>query len=322
MKIREIRHICNLQTFYEVHWLLTRRCSFSCSYCPPHRHNQKSFQADKKSLYFALTRLERIVSNNKIRLNLTGGEPTIHPNFVDFIKTALKISKINAIRLVTNLASKERIYKYLVDASSDHTKTIYLVASFHWERASPERFLKNLRLLSDSKVEIQVKIMLGTNGEKKILRVIDGLMEMNAQKQNLAVAVQRIRNTQNIEINLAKFDAKYFKQIELWGDSREFFYTDKEGKMTENNPNIDLIIKNRLNTFFKWTCFTGANTLFVDNDGSVHSALCKPDFASIGNIFNDADIQIPQLVLCPHELCECSSTIRIPKIKKNENLHC
>jgi MoaA/NifB/PqqE/SkfB family radical SAM enzyme len=322
MLINEIRHIANSEPFYEIHWLITRRCSFSCSYCPPHRHNPKSFQADKESLIRAVERLETIVSNNKIRLNLTGGEPTIHPNFKDFINTALNTNKIKAVRIVTNLASNEKIYKYLADSSNTQTKKIYLVASFHWESASPERFLNNVRILADSNVELQVKIMLDINGEEKISKVIDGLKEINRNYKNIAIAVQRIRNTNNIEIDTTEFDEKHFVQVQSWGDLREVTFSTEEGNLlTQSNSNIDLVIKNKLNTFYKWKCYTGENTLFIDNDGSVFSALCKPDVGSIGNIFDDNIIEIPKFVSCPHKQCECGSTVRIPKIQPNENLH-
>lgn len=128
MKINEIRHIANSEPFYEIHWFITRRCSFSrCSYCPPHRHNPKSFQADKESLIMGSWEIRNnLVSNNKIRLNLTGGEPTIHPNFKDFIDTALNTNKVKAVRIVTNLASNEKIYKYLADSSTQQKKSIWL----------------------------------------------------------------------------------------------------------------------------------------------------------------------------------------------------
>lgn len=322
MKIREIRHIDNNQEFYEVHWLITRRCSFSCSYCPAHRHNPKSFQANNESLLQALVKLDSILANKNIRLNLTGGEPTIHPNFKEFISNAIKIEKVKAIRIVTNLSSNEKIYKYLATKSNEGKTKIYLVASFHWESASPERFLNNLKTLSDSNVEIQVKLMLDEKGSKKISAVLTGLNELNRTCKNIAISVQRIRNTQNLEIDLKEFEVKYFDQVNKWGDLREFILESENSEIThEKIPNIDLIIKSKLNSFYDWTCFTGSNTLFIDNDGCVYSALCKPDNGSIGNIFDTSLITIPQSVLCPHKLCECGSTVRIPKIKKYEDLH-
>lgn len=322
MQIREIRHKNNDQAFYEIHWLITRRCSFSCSYCPAHRHNPKSFQATKESLLQALVKLDSIVPNKNIRLNLTGGEPTIHPNFKEFITTAATSEKIKAIRIVTNLSSNEKIYSHIASEANNSKAKFYLVASFHWESASPERFINNLKVLASSKVETQVKIMLDENGAEKITSLLPDLREINSKHKNVSVAVQRIRNTQNLEIDLTDFDTKYFEQVSKWGDLREFIYTtDNNEVKIETIPNIDLVIKNKLNSFYNWTCFTGANTLFIDNDGSVYSALCKPDTGSIGNIFDTSLFKIPQSVLCPHNLCECGSTVRIPKINSNENLY-
>lgn len=323
MKIKEIRHIDNFESFYEIHWLITRRCSFSCSYCPPHRHDPESFQPKIESLIQALNKFETIVRNNNIRLNLTGGEPTMHPDFIEFTAAAIRNKKVKALRIVTNLSCSEKTYEYLADESNLSDVKFCLVASFHSESAILGRFINNLKVLVNSKVEVLVKIIPHEKGADSISRLLHEIRELESTKINLTVAVQRIRNFRNIEINVKYFETKYTEQLKRWGDLREVLFENEHEKLiVERVSDFDLIIKNNLNSFFKWRCYTGANTLFIDNDGRIFSALCKPDTTTIGNIFDTKLVNIPQSVICPHMFCECGSTVRIPKRLNDENLYC
>ena len=78
---------------FDVIWDLGRRCTYECTYCPPHRNNKISplveFEELKKSMDF----LDRYVSiyeekrgkpYTKRKLSFTGGEPTIHTGFLKF----------------------------------------------------------------------------------------------------------------------------------------------------------------------------------------------------------------------------------------------
>ena len=72
---------------YQILWDLGRKCNYDCSYCWPGVHNR----TDKhKPLDVLIGTADKIIQdwadNNSIRWLFGGGEPTLHPYFVDFLK--------------------------------------------------------------------------------------------------------------------------------------------------------------------------------------------------------------------------------------------
>ena len=79
---------------YQIIWDLGRRCSYACTYCPPHRNNKTSAFVDYETLCktmdgvaeYALLYDSFRKKPAKKKLSFTGGEPTVHPNFFNFLK--------------------------------------------------------------------------------------------------------------------------------------------------------------------------------------------------------------------------------------------
>ena len=79
---------------YQIIWDLGRRCSYACTYCPPHRNNKTSPFVSYEKLCktmdgvaeYALLYDEFRKKPAKKKLSFTGGEPTVHPDFFKFLK--------------------------------------------------------------------------------------------------------------------------------------------------------------------------------------------------------------------------------------------
>ena len=79
---------------YQIIWDLGRRCSYACSYCPPHRNNKTSAFVEYDTLCQTVDRVaEYALLYDQFRkepalkkLSFTGGEPTVHPDFFRFLK--------------------------------------------------------------------------------------------------------------------------------------------------------------------------------------------------------------------------------------------
>ena len=79
---------------YQIIWDLGRRCSYACTYCPPHRNNKTSPFVSYDKLCktmdgvaeYALLYDEFRKKPAKKKLSFTGGEPTVHPDFFKFLK--------------------------------------------------------------------------------------------------------------------------------------------------------------------------------------------------------------------------------------------
>jgi sulfatase maturation enzyme AslB (radical SAM superfamily) len=78
---------------FQVTWDLGRRCNYDCTYCPAHRHDNFSPHAtlnelkDNTDFLFEYIDTYMCYRNNKeVNISFTGGEPTVNPNFIPFIK--------------------------------------------------------------------------------------------------------------------------------------------------------------------------------------------------------------------------------------------
>ena len=156
-----INHTANER--FHVVWDLGRRCTYACSYCGPHRSNKTSpiinFESLKKTLdgvvqYTYL--LNRFRSQHKVvDLNFTGGEPTVHPGFFDFIeycKTTYPFLKTN---VTTNgCYSEDKCVKIIQNL---HSATI----SYHPEASIKEKelVLDNLQTMVDNNFTVTVNVM-------------------------------------------------------------------------------------------------------------------------------------------------------------------
>jgi MoaA/NifB/PqqE/SkfB family radical SAM enzyme len=84
----------DLSNRYQIIWDLGRRCSYSCSYCPPHRNNKTSPFVTYDNLCQTMDKIDEYSSlydsfrkrPSKKKLSFTGGEPTVHPDFFNFLE--------------------------------------------------------------------------------------------------------------------------------------------------------------------------------------------------------------------------------------------
>lgn len=79
---------------YQIIWDLGRRCSYACSYCPPHRNNKTSSFVNYDILCKSMDGVAEYATlydtfrkrPAKKKLSFTGGEPTVHPDFFRFLQ--------------------------------------------------------------------------------------------------------------------------------------------------------------------------------------------------------------------------------------------
>jgi len=83
---------------FQVTWDLGRRCNYDCSYCPAHRHDNFSRHASldelKASAEFMFEYVDTYMQYRTFKsasVSFTGGEPTVNPNFLEFVTYLKKI---------------------------------------------------------------------------------------------------------------------------------------------------------------------------------------------------------------------------------------
>lgn len=122
---------------YQVLWDLGRNCNYNCSYCWPGVHNR---DAPHISLEVMKNTADILINDwakqSMIRFNFGGGEPTINPNFLEFLKY-LK-SKDQWVLVTTN-GSRPR--KYWVEAAQ-YINSVNL--SVHFEFVDEAKLIGNI----------------------------------------------------------------------------------------------------------------------------------------------------------------------------------
>lgn len=78
---------------FQVTWDLGRRCNYDCSYCPVTRHDNYSRHATLDELKSNVDFLFEYINTyfqyrtfKEVSISFTGGEPTVNPCFIDFVK--------------------------------------------------------------------------------------------------------------------------------------------------------------------------------------------------------------------------------------------
>jgi MoaA/NifB/PqqE/SkfB family radical SAM enzyme len=126
---------------FQVTWDLGRRCNYDCSYCPSHRHDNfsphASLQELKDSADFVFEYIDIYMEYRDYKfasIGFTGGEPTVNPNFIEFIKYFKELYESKyasryrcSFALTSNGAMSEKMAKAVIE-NFDH-----ITVSYHTE---------------------------------------------------------------------------------------------------------------------------------------------------------------------------------------------
>src|SRR5688572_2156810 len=96
---------------------ITSACNLDCPICYVHNKNDGAFHMGVESFAQVLEHLARDHGGELDIVNLTGGEPTVHPHFLDFLAMARQAG-IHRVSICTNgirLAKDERLVQRLAE---------------------------------------------------------------------------------------------------------------------------------------------------------------------------------------------------------------
>ena len=100
------------EDLFSITWNTGPRCNFECSYCPPRWHDKtspaQSFDSLKKTWEELIARTSH--RNKRYKLAFTGGEPTINPDFIEFLSWLKQDERIANIGFSTNGSSTKQRY--------------------------------------------------------------------------------------------------------------------------------------------------------------------------------------------------------------------
>ena len=301
---------------YIVNWVVTRKCNYSCSYCRVYT-NKDVFKtlSDLKRAVDKLSELNR----KKFKITLTGGEPTLYPHYAEFLKYIIKkLSKKTKVITITNLGRTEKYFAGLCEKMKGYEKNFSFVASYHFDFAKQEKFIRNIRTISGMGFYTKVQVMAHP---EKMTEVRALETELNKiQNEQLVYKITIIRENYGSipDKRYSKDDLQWLKTYYTEDDQKNMLISSRtdDDSIQENCYHPAEINAKGLNKYKGMICEAGLRNISIDELGRIERAVCfrGNDQQSI-NIYNDAEAfsGFSKPVVCPFERCGCTADIPIPK---------
>jgi MoaA/NifB/PqqE/SkfB family radical SAM enzyme len=292
------------QDSIKVEWNLGKRCNLDCSYCPTEIHDNHSEHTNIKTLLDTVDKLSLL--GKPVRLSLTGGEPTVHPDVEDLLERTRE--KLNWINMTTNGLRGALWYA--------QQPVNHYVFSLHFDNKHWLRALENIILFSKhndnmNNIPFMVNVMAHHKYMNEVRNVVAKLTSIGVK-----YAVRRIRWTEG--------DHDLFDDMRYDGNDLQWILDndatvlpncviiEEDGSETMMHAND--IIKEHKNQFKGWSCSAGIESLMINWDGEVHRATCRVG-GSLGNIYNGSFFVPKEVITCTRNFCTCASDIPLTKIK-------
>lgn len=336
----------------QVTWFLGKRCNFDCSYCSALTHDNFSKHIKTTDAFTFIDNLNKhcFDKNKKFNLNITGGEPFVHPEFISIIKYASTKKQIFQLGVVTNGSMPIEKYQEAISFLN------WITISIHFEQTLDEikKLVDKIIILNlNKKIHLNVNIMalpgkfeqvkwvieqLSCNSVKYVLKKIDPPDKINNSEWHKGNLEKK--NINKLDLYDDASDKKKFRKnnttnitnrYDNYYSAEERDFLLREGNTTKELPNLKLHFNDRvllfhserlkkfnLNIWKKWICYIGIESLFVQYDGKIYRGLCM-EGNQIGHI-SDV-INWPKTpIICGLDQCLCQTDMCTKKIKEQKHV--
>jgi MoaA/NifB/PqqE/SkfB family radical SAM enzyme len=274
-------YLANKLKFCE--FAVTNACIAKCDFCDIWKQQPKVF-VDKDK---ALQAIDRLADFGVGHLTLTGGEPLLHPNIIDFVKKASKRNMHNAVLdAAPQLLMRNDILARLEDSGCD-------LLSISFDSGDPVTMAKS-RKIDDIMGQMAKAMELV---KKTRLKTMASVLIWNDNFNKLEEVCARAKNMgyDLISLNYPTFsksqvyplggDAINFSREDVIHGLEEGIRLRKTGKYGIINSEISM--RNIINylkdpSSVKYYCHGGTHVLFVDWFFDVRPCMQLPDI--LGNI--------------------------------------
>lgn len=340
-----VQHVSNKPDLVKIEWNLGKRCNFQCSYCGDHNRDNfsphMSFEVAKNTIDIITSKL----SNRRIRIAITGGEPTINPNFVKILEY-LEQSNVE-VSLTTNGSRSEDFYISIAPLLWNINFSYHM--EYHRKYDVPEKIIamaKEMGRLGKNQPKVHLMALPGEFQE--IENVSDQL-----GSHGIGVVKRRIRPSYIKDHPDSKFDDQgrlihgviaqphfkgvvtlKFKNGEVDFDYTDTYYSDEEEKIfldekvsnfnnimlyqedgTVIEDNVNDLMARKENKYLGWLCWAGRESLRIQSNGDVFVATCRA--IKLGNIYESFTIP-EEPIVCPLNWCACAADLNTTKVKSKE----
>jgi MoaA/NifB/PqqE/SkfB family radical SAM enzyme len=328
---------------FVITWDLGRRCNFDCSYCPAHRHDNFSPHASlaelKDTTDFIFAYIKTIApyrDNRSFCISLTGGEPTVNPNFIEFAKylSSKKQEYKNDFDLIVDLTTNGAMGDKTANAVIENFD--HVTVSYHAEGhpSLKEQSLDRIVQFKNNGTDIKVNVMMHVKYFEECQRVCDYLEEKQIK------FIPRVIG-ENPDNNFSHLN-EYTEDHKQW--FKKYYGQDANpnvrpccggrtmGVCESGNVTETKVIHFR--QFQNWYCAVNWYFLHVEQQTGLiyHHQTCQAQFGGtagpigkltewnqlVANLKENIEKGKLPVITCPNKVCGCG--ICVPKSTKLENL--
>lgn len=291
-------------------FIITTNCPYKCRYCPDRLHNGIHKEID----LFKVKEFLNKFSNRKLIVNLSGGECTTHPQFIDL---CLLLKEHNCkIQADTNSVRTKRFFedvKHLVD-----NWNVTLHPSQDKLNLDKFSFLSEYSFLVvyvamdpeywETSVNWYSQVCNLKNIKAVPIKLIDNWGGATCQLQYTSDQEEWLQSNLSC-LTLTSERYKELSDSHRWMADTESFSIYDDSSVEKMDP-FELIKENK-NKFKGWACYAGNDSIQIFDDGSATWANCGiiryNDYSDIN------PIKLQEPVVCTYESCVCGTDIRSKK---------
>ncbi len=295
-----------------VNWCLTSICNYSCSYCPDGLHDRKTPFPTVETVLRALEQIQAQRPGHEIAFELTGGEVTAWPQFVE---CAAELKKRGAFLSILSNGSRNLAWW---EKAIPHLDKVIL--SFHCEFANFDAFLEVADLLRN-RVSLHVNVIMHPRRFAQCLsaaRILSEMSELTVALQpvqeDLASAAGTLVSYTAEQLGVLQDPSRYLREPVVTRECKRFrgqiFLEDAAGERTVCTPQE--ILSAGLNRWRGWACSIGLQQVAVNLDGTVLGGYCRQG-GVLGNMLQGS-VKLPVApTSCGVDACACYFDIQCTK---------
>lgn len=289
---------------------ITNFCNFHCSYCVI-KNNLGSSQWNRETFFKNIDWIRR--DGRTTSLLFFGGEPLIHPNFLDAVAKC-KAEMDCQLSAMTNASASLDFFQKLYSLDPEFQITV----SLHFEKLHIEAFLEKAAFLASQKRGTHFKIMLHPRFRTEAYKIFDKLI-LITKKTKSSVSCAMIRFPQQ---HYNEFSPEY--NSDDWNfynkingnniDKEDFFieFIDNNNQRYIMRGDYELLLKAGLLQFPQMLCLINSWKCIFDRNGGVRKHVCltgnRVSYKTYGESLY-CDTPIP----CMSRHCWCSGHMLVPK---------
>jgi len=264
---------------------ITNTCIAKCSFCDIWKQQPKVF-VDKQK---ALDVIDRLADLGTVHITITGGEPLMHPNVVDFIEQATKRKMHSAVlNAAPQLFLRNDIVKRLEDAGNDMISISFdsgdpeIMAESRKIPTIMEDMARAMELISKTKIKTMASVLIWNDNYDKLEEVCIRARNMGFNFVSInypTFSKSQVYPLGGEGINLSRENVIYgLESVIKLQKNKKYGIINTATSM----KNIIRFLKDPKKV--KYHCLGGTNVLFVDWFYDVRPCMQLPQV--MGNIFN------------------------------------